>query len=112
MDNNVYRKVGRKYVPFGSRYDENYLSDGLWYVKHHDSRDSRTNAAYITQLTGLVKVGECPKQLDLSKALQQHDLAESILNDKSFNELILKPYTLNELVHKVVNIIAEKNEKL
>lgn len=112
MDKNVYTKIGRKYVPFGARYDENYLSDGLWYVRHHDNRHSHTNAAYITQLTGLVKVGECPSQIDLSKALQQHDLAESILNDKSFNELISKPYTLNDLVHKVVNIIAEKNEKL
>lgn len=112
MDNNVYRKVGRKYVPFGSRFNENYLSDGIWYVKHRDNCHSHTNVAYITQLTGAVKVGECPEQLDLSKILQQHDLAESILEDKHFNELIKKPYTLNELVHRVVNIIAEKNEQL
>lgn len=112
MDNNIYKKVGRKYVPFGCRYDENYLTDGVWYVKHHESRHSHTNVAYITQLTGIVKVGECPEQLDLSKILQQHDLAESILEDKRFNELVSKPHTLNELVHKVVNIIVEKNEKL
>lgn len=112
MDNNVYRKVGRKYVPFGSRYDENYLSDGIWYVKHRDNCHSHTNVAHIAEMTGLVKVGECPDRLDITRALQQHDLAEAILRDKRFNELISKPYTLNDLVHKVVNIIAEKNEKL
>lgn len=29
MDNNIYKKVGRKYVPFGCRYNENYLTDGI-----------------------------------------------------------------------------------
>jgi len=47
MDNNVYRKVGRRYVPFGSRYNENYLSDGIWYVKHRDNCHSHTNVAHI-----------------------------------------------------------------
>ena len=112
MDNNVYRKVGRKYVPFGSRYDENYLSDGIWYVKHRDNCHSHTNVSHIAELTGLVKVGECPDRLDITRALQQHDLAEDVLRDKRFNELVSKPLTLTELVHAVVNIIAEKNEKL
>lgn len=105
MDNNVYKKVGRKYVPFGSRYDENYLSDGVWYVKHRDNCHSHTNVAHIAELTGLVKVGECPDRLDITRALQQHDLAEAILRDKEFNEFISKPCSICELVHKVVSIL-------
>ena len=108
----LYIKEGNRYKEYGVSFNRNHLSNGIWYVKHHESRHSHTNAAYITQLTGLVKVGECPDRLDITRALQQHDLAESILEDKRFNELVSKPYTLNELVHKVINIIAEKNEKL
>lgn len=105
MDNNIYKKVGRKYVPFGCRYDENYLTDGIWYVKHHESCHSHTNVAHIAKLTGLVKVGECPDRLDITRALQQHDLAETILRDKEFNEFISKPCSICELVHKVVSIL-------
>lgn len=105
MDNNVYRKVGRRYVPFGSRYYENYLSDGIWYVKHRDNCHTHTNVAYIAELTGLVKVGECPDRLDITRALQQHDLAEAILQDKEFTELTSKPCSFSEIVHRVVSIL-------
>lgn len=110
MDNNVYRKVGCKYVPFGSRYNENYLSDGIWYVKHRDNCHSHTNVAHIAEMTGLVKVGECPERLDITRALQQHDLAETILRDKEFNEFISKPCSICELVHKVVSILDKTQE--
>ena len=115
MDNNVYKKVGRKYIPFGSRYDENYLSDGIWYVKHSDSCYSHTNVAYIAELTGLnglIKVGERPSQLDITRALQQHDLAETILRDREFTELTSKPCSLSEIVHKVVNILDKIQREL
>lgn len=57
-DRNVYKKVGRKYVPLGLRLDDNWLSDGIWIVKHKDHSKQFTNASYLAQLCGLCKVGE------------------------------------------------------
>ena len=106
-DMNVYKKVGRRYIPFGRRYDENYLSDGIWYVKHNDYCSSRTNIDYIAELTSLIKVGECPEQLDITRALQRHDLAEMILRNDEFVNFTSKAFSVNDLVHKVVSILDE-----
>lgn len=62
MDNteekNVYKKVGRKYVPLGLRIEDNLLSDGIWIVRHKEHSKQMTNAGYLAHICGLCKVGD------------------------------------------------------
>ena len=57
-DKNVYKKVGRKYVPIGYRHEGRYLTDGLWIVRHKDYGKQMANAGYLAQIYGMCKAGE------------------------------------------------------
>lgn len=50
-DENVYRKTDRgDFVPFGVVAGENYLPDGIWYVRHYDYSHGATSCNYLEGL--------------------------------------------------------------
>lgn len=53
-DKNVYKKVGRKYMPIGLRIGDRYFSDGIYIVRHRCT----TNAGYLAQIYGICKIGD------------------------------------------------------
>ena len=111
-DDNVYRCVttpsGRKkYIPFGLIYDENYLPDGIWYVRH---RDGMYGTASISWLQNMYKVGESSIK-DFPKLCGMFDYAEYVLNHPEFKEMIEKPVSLSDIVNKTVALIVDKNNK-
>ena len=88
-DDNVYIKRGRKYVPFGLRYNEGYLPDGIWYVRHFDNSYGHTNVDHY--LSGLYKVGivynyVCPI-CNMSKRLSGYNLDDSPFNNSNIIDL-------------------------
>lgn len=111
-DNNVYVKRGNKYVPFGVRYDERYLPDGIWYV-HHDEHSSRcTNVDHY--LSGLFKVGDDPKGfIDIPKLCKMDTYVDYVLKSQEFRDMLKQGYySYIGLVSKVVALVVNLNETI
>lgn len=108
-DNNIYvkQKNGR-YKPYGMRCDENYLGDGIWYVRHREHSFGTTNVDYMAEL---LKIGDVQKPIDIPKVCSIEEYCDYILDSIEFNEMVNKGFSLNDLVHKLVALILEKNEE-
>ena len=109
IDDNIYYKKGNKYIPFGLRYN-NYLSDGIWYVRHYEHSCGITNVdRYIS---GLYKVGN-HETIDIPKLCGLHSYTEYVLCSPEFKEILDKgSYTYQELVAKIVALVLKLNETL
>lgn len=110
-DDNVYYKEGRKYRPFGMRYGENYLPDGIWYVRHTDHSYGVTNVDHY--LRGLYKVGDGPEFLDIPRLCSMHSYTEYVMASPEFKELMSKgSYSFMELTAKIVALVVRLNKTL
>ena len=110
-EDNVYFKRGKKYVPFGLRYDQNYLPDGIWYVRHYDHSFGHTNINHY--LSGLYKVGEAPKCIDIPKLCSMHTYTEYVMASPEFREIMDKGYySFQEITAKIVALVIKLNETL
>ena len=111
IDDNVYFKEGRKYRPFGLRYYENYLPDGIWYVRHFDHSYGHTNVDHY--LSGMYKVGETPEYIDIPKLCSMHSYTEYVMASPEFKELMDKgSYSFLELTAKIVALVVKLNQTL
>jgi len=114
-DNNVYVKEtttnGKTiYRPFGRRYDERYLPDGIWYCHHEPGISSTTNVDHY--IAGLYKVGDAELP-DLPKLCGIHSYIEYLLQDKSFREIMDNhSYTWTELISTIVSAIFRLNKTI
>ena len=106
-DMNVYKKVGRKYVPIGYRIEDNYLPDGLWLVRHKPYSTQMTNAGYLAQIYGMCKVGE-NATADLTKLADMEEYADVVLKTIFENEN--KPMTRQDLSRLIVKALFDFNE--
>lgn len=110
-DDNVYFKRGKRYVPFGLRYDQNYLPDGIWYVRHFDHSYGHTNVDHY--LSGMYKVGEIPDYIDIPKLCSIHSYTEYVMASPEFKKIIDSGrYSLMELTSKIVALVVKLNETL
>lgn len=110
-DDNVYIKRGGKYVPFGLRCHEQYLPDGIWYVRHYDHSYGQTNVDHY--LSGLYKVGDLPEFVDVPKLCSIHSYVEYVMNSPEFKEIMNKgSYSFQELVSKITALILKLNKTL
>ena len=108
MDNNVYKKVGRKYVPIGLVVADHWLSDGIWIVRHKKGSKSHTRADYLADSYGLVKAGEIAK-IDLPALGAMEDYAEVAAQVICRNgNQHMTPF---ELARRIVKELFEFNEK-
>lgn len=110
-DDNVYIKRGGKYVPFGLRCYEQYLPDGIWYVRHYDHSYGQTNVDHY--LSGLYRVGDLPEHVDVPKLCSIHSYVEYVMNSPEFKEIMNKgSYSFQELVSKITALILKLNKTL
>ena len=110
-ENNVYRKdKNGDYIPFGLKYDENYLPDGIWYVRHHNVFHSTANIQY---LEGLYKLSSPDDFKDIRQICSLQEYTDFILDSNEFRELMNneRGYTLNELVSLCVGLVFKKNKQ-
>ena len=105
---NVYKKVGRKYVPIGYRHEDRYLTDGLWIVRHKPHGTQMTNAVYLSKIYGMCKVGE-NATADLTKLADMEEYAEVVSKVLFENEN--KPMTRQDLSRLIVKALFDFNEK-
>lgn len=106
-DMNVYKKVGRKYVPIGYMHKDRYLTDGIWIVRHKDSGTQMTNAGYLAQIYGMCKVGE-NATADLTKLADMEEYADVVL--KTIHENENRAMTRNDLARLIVKALFDFNE--
>ena len=107
-DMNVYKKVGRKYVPIGYRIEDNYLSDGLWIVRHKPHGTQMTNAGYLSQIYGMCKVGE-NATADLTKLADMEEYSDVVLKVMFENDN--KAMTRQDLSRLIVKALFDFNEE-
>ena len=110
-DNNVYIKQGRKYIPFGRRYQENYLSNGIWYVHHNEHSVSHTNVDRY--LSGIYKVGETPDYIDIPKLCSMQRYVDYVLASPEFREILDSGhYSLLDITAKIVALVVNLNKTI
>lgn len=111
IDDNVYYKKGKRYVPFGMRYYENYLPDGIWYVRHKEHSYGTANVDHYLQ--GLYKVGDPPEVIDIPRLCSMHSYTEYVMASPEFEELMHKgSYSFLELTAKIVALVVKLNQTL
>ena len=111
-DDNVYVKRGNKYVPFGVRYDEQYLPDGIWYVHHKEHSHGHTNVDHY--LSGLFKVGEDPKVVDIPKLCSMQTYVDYVLTSPEMKKIMSNDgyYSFLDLVSKITALVVNLNERI
>ena len=107
-DRNVYKKVGRKYVPIGLRRGDRWFSDGIWIVRHKPHGTQMTNAGYLSQIYGMCKVGENATS-DLTKLADMEEYADVV--SKVIFENENKPMTRQNLSRLIVKALFDFNEE-
>lgn len=109
-DMNVYKKVGRKYVPIGLRIGDRYFSDGIYIVRHQCT----TNAGYLAQIYGICKIGD-NVEADFTKLASMEEYADVVAKTIN-NNCSDKGMTTMNLSRKIVKALfdfnKEKKEKL
>lgn len=109
-DKNVYKKVGRKYVPIGLRIGDRYFSDGIYIVRHQCT----THAGYLAQIYGICKVGD-NVEADFTKLASMEEYADVVAKTIN-NNCSDKGMTTMNLSRKIVKALfdfnKEKKEKL
>ena len=109
-DKNVYKKVGRKYVPIGLRIGDRYFSDGIYIVRHQCT----TNAVYLAQIYGICKIGD-NVEADFTKLASMEEYADVVAKTIN-NNCSDKGMTTMNLSRKIVKALfdfnKEKKEKL
>ena len=109
-DKNVYKKVGRKYVPIGLRIGDRYFSDGIYIVRHQCT----TNAGYLAQIYGICKIGD-NVEADFTKLASMEEYADVVAKTIN-NNCSDKGMTTMNLSRKIVKAVfdfnKEKKEKL
>lgn len=109
-DMNVYKKVGRKYVPIGLRIGDRYFSDGIYIVRHQCT----TNAGYLAQIYGICKIGD-NVEADFTKLASMEEYADVVAKTIN-NNCSDKGMTTMNLFRKIVKALfdfnKEKKEKL
>lgn len=109
-DKNVYKKVGRKYVPIGLIIGDRYFSDGIYIVRHQCT----THAGYLAQIYGICKIGD-NVEADFTKLASMEEYADVVAKTIN-NNCSDKGMTTMNLSRKIVKALfdfnKEKKEKL
>lgn len=110
-DDNVYIKQDGRYKPFGLRYDQNYLPDGIWYVRHYDHSYGYTNVDHY--LSGLYKVGDAPESIDIPKLCSMHTYVEYVMASPEFKKIMEShQYSFLELTAKITALVVNLNKRI
>lgn len=104
---NVYKKVGRKYVPIGLRVGDRWLTDGIWIVRHKEHSIQQTNVGLLSQIYGICKIGD-NVEADFTKLASMEEYADIVAKTISINET--KAMTRQDLSRLIVKALFDFNE--
>ena len=104
IDDNIYKKnPDGTYSAVGIDVDREYLTDGIWYVRHHDHSWRMSNGSYLQG------VFEIPRKepIDMSAICDMEDLADEIVESEEFRNIPDRISTY-EYVCKIIAIAQAK----
>nr|DAH21492.1 MAG TPA: hypothetical protein [Bacteriophage sp.] len=106
IDENVYRKEGRRYVPFGRVVNMDYFNDGIWYIRHRPSVKSYTNMEY---LTGVYRVCGA-KDLSIDVLAGMENIANDIAHSSEMVNLTSKGYSVMDIIRLTITQIINRQQ--
>ena len=104
IDDNFYRKNSDgTYSAAGVSVDRDFLTDGIWYVKHHTNSWSMSNGSY---LQGIFEIPR-KEPIDMSAICDMKDLADKIISSEEFKNI---PDTIStyDFICKIIAIAQAK----
>lgn len=104
IDENIYRKEGRRYVPFGRVVNMDYFNDGIWYIHHRPGVKSYAN---MEHLTGVYRVCGA-KDLSFDVVAGMEEIVSDVLDSEEFSKLITNGYSATDLVRLAIAKIYTK----
>ena len=107
-DMNVYKKVGRKYVPIGLRIGDRWFPDGIWIVRHKEHGCETTNAGYLAQIYGICKIGD-NVEADFTKLASMEEYSDVVLKVMFENDN--KALSRQDLSRLIVKALFDFNEE-
>jgi hypothetical protein len=109
--NNVYYKDSDgNFKPFGINLRNNYIPDGIWYVRHTEHCSQTTSVDY---LLGLYKLYDI-KDLSISEICSLHDYSDYILGSDEFEKLTTNKhgFSYQELVSCIISLVFKRNREI
>lgn len=110
-DDNVYIKRNKRYIPFGRKINENYLPDGIWFVRHSEYSIGTTNVDHY--LRDVFKVGEKPNFIDIPKLCAMQEYVDYVITSPAFKKIIEEgKYSFYDLTAKIVALVVNLNDTI
>ena len=104
IDDNFYRKNSDgTYSAAGVSVDRDFLTDGIWYVKHHTNSWSMSNGSYLQGIFEIPRM----EPIDMSAICDMKDLADKIISSEEFKNI---PDTIStyDFICKIIAIAQAK----
>ena len=108
IDENLYRKEGRRYVPVGRLVNLDYLHDGVWYVRHHgDVSVSMTNADHLNDIYRVCGA----KDLSIDVLAGMENIANDIAHSSEMVNLTSKGYSVMDIIRLTITQIINRQQQ-
>ena len=104
-DENIYRKIGRRYIPVGRLVNLNYLQDGIWYIRHHGPVSaSVTNADHLNDIYRVCGA----KDLSIDVLAGIEDIANDIAHSPEMANLASKGYSVMDIIRLTITQLINR----
>ena len=104
-DENIYRKIGRRYIPVGRLVNLNYLHDGVWYIRHHGTVSvSMTNADHLNDIYRICGA----KYLSIDVLAGMEDIANDIAHSPEMVNLTSKGYSVMDIIRLTITQLINR----
>lgn len=108
IDENIYRKEGRRYVPVGRLVNLDYLHDGVWYVRHHGAVSmSMTNADHLNEIYRVCGA----KDLSIDVLAGMENIANDIAHSSEMVNLTSKGYSVMDIIRLTITQIINRQQQ-
>lgn len=108
IDENLYYKAGRRYIPVGRLVNLNYLHDGVWYVRHHGAVSmSITNAGHLNNIYRVCGA----KDLSIDVLAGMENIANDIAHSSEMVNLTSKGYSVMDIIRLTITQIINRQQQ-
>lgn len=105
-DENIYRRIGRRYIPVGRLVNLNYLHDGVWYIRHHGTVSvSMTNADHLNDIYRVC--GAKDLSIDVLAGMED-DIANDIAHSPEMVNLTSKGYSVMDIIRLTITQLINR----
>lgn len=108
-DKNIYRKVGRRYIPVGVCEPINWLPDGIWLVRSMPSCKSRSNMKFLAELYGFTRLGDIPVA-DFTKVAKYEQYERAVSDVLTKHDVPPIGICIADMAREIIKAMYDVNE--